>query len=207
MTFELFEHSVFKTSIYSTFLEQIDLHTLISAIEDLEKNNKGRLVSNKGGFQSIMFNNTNYDNSAVFHLFETHINPIVRKVCEQWSLPWSGEQLCYWYNINRKYNYNAQHWHPRSYISGVFYIRVPADSGNITFLRSDNETDRMSFIADYLDENKKTVNNPYINMHHWIPPAVNKLILFPGHLAHHVDQNLTNDDDDRRISLSFNYFP
>lgn len=207
MKHELFEHPVFKNSLYSTFLNKIDLDALVRVTELLEEKDLSRQVSNKGGFQSVLFNNPNYDNPVVYDLFELNITPIVRGICDKWSLPWSGENLCYWYNVNRKYNYNSQHWHPRSYISGVFYIRVPKNSGNITFLRSDNETDRMSFIADFLQHNGRETDNPYINMHHWIPPAVNKLILFPGHLAHHVDQNLTDEIDDRRISISFNYFP
>lgn len=207
MKHELFEHPVFKTSLYSTFLQKIDTSSLIKITELLEQENKGRIISNKGGFQSIMFNNPNYDNPVAYDLFELHIIPIVKNICKQWSLPWIGQKLCYWYNVNRKYNYNTQHWHPNSYVSGVFYIKVPENSGHITFLRSDNEVDRMSFIADHLTDAGKSIDNAYINMHHWIPPAVNKLILFPGHLAHTVEQNLTTDEDDRRISLSFNFFP
>jgi len=37
-------------------------------------------------------------------------------------------------------------------------------------------------------------------------PEEGKLIIFPGHLNHLVEQNNTEDERDERISISFNFY-
>ena len=38
-----------------------------------------------------------------------------------------------WANINPPGGYNMPHIHPNSHFSGVYYIKAPKDSGNISF--------------------------------------------------------------------------
>lgn len=207
MNIEIHENTVFITSIYWTDLLDVDLPSLIVATEILEEIGNGNSKSNRGGFQSEIFHAPNYDNTSVNRFFEIHIRQICRTICEKWKSPFNAEKLCYWYNVNRKYHYNLNHWHPSSYVSGVFYIKVPSNSGNIVFSRPEQEIDRLCSIADSYPNHGKDVISPYLNTHHWMPPCEGRLILFPGHLSHEVSQNLSEDIDDRRISLSFNFYP
>ncbi len=99
-----------------------------------------------------------------------------------------------WCNINGQYSYHAEHLHPFSHISGVFYLSCPADSGAILF--KDPRPGRAMVptpVAQFRPENSMLVN---------IPPEDGKLLMFPSFLEHSVEQNLTTAE---RISMSFNF--
>ena len=126
---------------------------------------------------------------------------------KSWSIDFiDTDRYCYWYNVNRKYNYNTSHIHPSSYVSGVYYTKVPSNSGKIVFERSKSEEDRLHFQQNRILAGTINPNNNRVNTEHWFTPQEGMLILFPGHLSHAVEQNLTNDKDDARVSLSFNFF-
>ena len=74
------------------------------------------------------------------------------------------------------------------------------------FLRSQLEVDRMHFIGETLFRNKIDIDSPHLFTEYRIVPAEGQLLLFPGHLSHYVEQNNTEESDDRRISLSFNFY-
>ena len=200
----LTETPLFVTSCYSTYLKGIDHKNIIDCIEQIENTVQGRNRSNSGGYQSESY--LNYDNQYTALLFEEHIIPAVQHVGKQWLLPSTLEKKHYWYNVNRRYTFNWPHVHPHSYISGVFYLKVPKASGNIVFERSTVETDRMSFITDAYIERKLDIDHPNINTQYMFAPKEGMLLLFPGHLSHYVTPNITEETDDRRISLSFNFF-
>lgn len=200
------EHSIFISSCYTTYLQPLNHNLLIEIVENLEKISTSNRRSNRGGWQSLPYEKTRIDNGITMNLFSKFIEPLAQKIVDSWGLPLELQTYNYWYNINRKYNYNSAHTHPTSYISGVYYIKVPVDSGRILFDRSENESDRLHFQTRYLLENSLSVDNPRINTEHWFRPEEGMLLLFPGHLKHSVEQNLTTSVDDRRISLSFNFF-
>ena len=112
----------------------------------------------------------------------------------------------YWYNVNPKYSSNREHAHHNSFLSGVYYIKVPKNSGNIMFLRSQVEADRLNFISEILFANNTDIDTPHLFTEYRMVPQEGLLLLFPGHLSHYVEQNNTEESDDRRISLSFNFF-
>lgn len=197
----LFISSIAKAMVYG-----FDKAKLIQYILELEKNMDSAQRSNAGGWQSQHFDNQGFDNPCAAELLQELLMPILDQTAETWGYP-KTKNLSYWYNVNRKYNYNHSHYHPHALLSGVIYLKVPSNSGKITFLRSALEADRMDFITTYqFETNELCPDNPNINVLHWEHPQENLLILFPGHLSHHVDQNLTDDPDDVRISISFNYF-
>lgn len=203
---DLTEHLIFVNSVFTTYLSNIDHKTIIQSIEKIEKNYPSNKRSNRGGYQSPPFEGNNFDNNATMYLFQRYIVPAAQRISEAWNLPTEIDKFSYWYNVNKKYNYNTTHPHPNSYISGVYYLKVPANSGNIIFERSRDESDRMHFITSRIVANGNHTNNNRINTEHWFYPSEGLLVMFPGHLLHSVDQNLTDDDDDTRISLSFNFF-
>jgi uncharacterized protein (TIGR02466 family) len=200
------EHPIFISSCYNTYLEHIDNKSLTEFITKLEKTDPSNARSNKGGWQSIPVDETRIDNAITLELFNTAIIPMAQKIINSWAMPKELSNYSYWYNVNRRYNYNSAHMHPDSYLSGVYYVKVPAGSGRIVFDRPQTEADRMTFQTQWFLHNSITVNNPRINTEHWFVPEEGMLLMFPGHLTHGVEQNLSTDEDDRRISLSFNLY-
>lgn len=203
---KLTENVLFVTSCVTTYVKSINHSKIISNIEDIQRTSSGNKLSNEGGWQSLVIQSPAFDNQETSNLFLNYIIPSAREVAKLWSLPLRDSNVGYWYNVNYKYSSNREHTHPNAFLSGVYYLKVPNDCGNITFLRAESEYDKMEFIHTRLTQQELVVDNTRINAEHWIQPEEGLLILFPGYLKHYVRQNLTNDLDDRRISLSFNFW-
>jgi uncharacterized protein (TIGR02466 family) len=99
-----------------------------------------------------------------------------------------------WGNINPKYGFNTTHSHPSCLWSGVYYLQVPENCGNIYFV--DPIKPRIHYGAQYNNENSELASTSI-----FYKPQVSKLIIFPAYLEHFVRPNLSDTD---RISLSFN---
>jgi uncharacterized protein (TIGR02466 family) len=138
--------------------------------------------SNYGGWQSEA---DLYCNS-VFKPLCQHISTVCFKLfgkdCTTIHQMWAG--------INKKYDHNVIHNHGAQYnISGVYYLKVPEDSGNIVFrdprpvatLISDRTLFGMSECETFI---------PYSGL----------LLLFPSFLDHYVTPSNSEDD---RIAISF----
>jgi uncharacterized protein (TIGR02466 family) len=200
-TIPLFQSSVAYGKIFG-----FDKKNLVNEILKLETTADSNLRSNAGGYQSTSFDIKAADNPYASELFKDTVMPILNEVATSWGFP-VAKNLSYWYNVNRKYNYNHSHYHPQAILSGVLYLKVPTNSGKITFTRASSEADRLDFLtAWHYETNQLVLDNPNTNVLHSKEPEENLLIIFPGHLEHYVEQNLTEDLDDSRISVSFNYF-
>ena len=125
-------HSLFACPV---LIENLDIKNtpLRIYIEGLSKKSKGREISNEGGWQS---NNIPFtDDMKIF-------GPLCEKIisnCQQYILASSlNNSKRYginnmWANINKYKDSNMTHCHPFSVISGVYYVKVPKDSGGIEF--------------------------------------------------------------------------
>lgn len=197
---------LFTTSVARGYIYEYDRENLVKIILDKEKSDSSNKRSNAGGWQSFHCDNSKFDNIYVEALFNTQIMPILDSVADAWAFP-KTPNLSYWYNVNRKGNYNHAHYHPGAVLSGVFYIKIPKDSGRIMFLRAASESDRMDFLTQWQVEKNITLSGGSdLNVMYEHVPEENLLLIFPGHLEHYVSQNNTPDLDDARISISFNYF-
>lgn len=203
---QIIEHNLFVTSCYVTYLNDIDNLKITDQALHHEKNSSSNKRSNKGGYQTEPIFEHKADCPEVLKLFQTAIGPAAQKISNLWNLNKEMDTFSYWYNVNRRYNYNTPHIHPHSFISGVYYVKVPTNSGNIIFDRAQSEIDRLQFQQTHIQSTGVRSDNNRINTEHWFVPKEGMLIMFPGHLSHSVDQNLTRDQDDTRISLSFNFF-
>ena len=81
-------------------------------------------------------------------------------------------------------------------LSGVFYPKVPSNSGDICFISSqdtwiDSNTEPKVTGFDDLNSRKKTFT-----------PRQGMLLMFPAHLRHYVT---ASKSDDERLSISFDY--
>jgi uncharacterized protein (TIGR02466 family) len=182
----------FKTSIFTAQFE--DTSWLIPKILELSLHQKTTTVSNMGGWQSIKYNTLEelpYMKPIISTIAESLI-PLYKRMGIKSQEIRLGN---FWFNINRKYSYNLTHNHPGSYFSAVLYSKVPKNSGNITFVRPDDLPNYV-FDVEYTEDNWTE---------YFIEPKDNLLIIFPAWLNHFVGQNLTEDEDDCRISIAFNF--
>jgi uncharacterized protein (TIGR02466 family) len=97
----------------------------------------------------------------------------------------------FWINENYKHSYNISHTHPGAHLSGVYYLEIPENSGNIFFEDFNKQfTNLYSFFEGEDFYCQYTVEN-----------CNNQLIIFPSNILHGVQKSLSNQP---RISVSFN---
>ena len=155
-----------------------------------KKEPKGVSVSNRGGWQSEGFEVINEDDVLQLFLINCLSNfPPIKE-----SVQLRGYA---WININKPGDYNIKHVHPTNNLSGVLWIKAPQNSGDIIF---DSPNVFESFLENksYTDDFKKSCN---IDDSYHFYPTEGRIIVFPSHLSHHVQENKSNED---RISVSFN---
>ena len=102
-----------------------------------------------------------------------------------------------WININPKNASNRDHIHPASHLAGVWWIKVPPDSGRL-FFNCPHWFEQFHEMCSYSDEFKEfssTYPDYYLN------PYEGGIIIFPSSLFHRVEESKSNKD---RISVSFN---
>lgn len=98
-----------------------------------------------------------------------------------------------WMNRNQKGQSHHEHIHPNSIVSGVFYFQISPQLPPIQF--------RNTRTRDFsLSVNK---HNNFNSATFLLPLNAGELIIFPSTLTHSVP---VNQNDEERISLSFNTF-
>ena len=192
----MFKKNIFEIPVWhvnltnNVNLENIEKYCL--AIEDQEKS---RVISNEGGFQSNDIDLKNapelYD---LFNAIEIESNKfsdhIKVKHCELGNL---------WVNINYYLNSNQTHRHANAIFSGVFYghTKFNENSGRIMFRHP---------CSDYMAVNWDGIQtgefNPSNSLTWTFPAHPCDLIIFPSWLEHRVEPNFAKDY--KRISISFN---
>ena len=182
---------IFKTSIWNTSLS-LDLNSLNLEIKKIIEKDKGREISNEGGYQS---NNIEYKKYTHLSFLSKIIEINVKEYKKSLGLKENFVLDNMWINVNKYKDFNISHAHPNCSISGVFYIKCPKESGNIVFENSNANI--MSSVWES-DTDKYTLNTSS----KWnITPQENLLLLFPAYLNHYVRPNMNKEE---RISLSFN---
>tara|TARA_R100000655_G_C2926778_1_gene183284 strand:+ start:37 stop:603 length:567 start_codon:yes stop_codon:yes gene_type:complete len=183
--------NIFITSIWNVSLN-FNLDNLKKEINKITNTDKGRIISNQGGYQS---NDINMKTN-------THINFLSKAIIDnanyfkkQLDLEDKSILQNMWINKNYFKDYNTLHNHPNSCISGVYYVQCSKESGAITF-----ENPNADGIG-YAWENKIIKYNNNTSSSWTITPTPNQLLLFPAFLKHFVKPNLTKEE---RISISFN---
>lgn len=185
--------SIFVTPMFHDFLN-LETSILEECAYRLQGQSEGRKKSNRLGWQS---NDIQYDEDL--DLLVSEINNKLTEIQKYCNIVDPNKLVMdnLWFNINSKYSYNRSHIHAKSFFSGVYYVKVPENSGNLNF-RNPSNLQRLfvNEINDCLNE----INN--FTAQNWvIQPKNNMLVLFPSWLEHDVDQNLSDDD---RISIAFN---
>ena len=104
---------------------------LMADISDLRTEIKSIKRSNELGWHSP----TNMHKRDVFKPLCDCIDQMAATVADSMNMRKDRSLVIetFWVNINPKYAYNALHDHPQSVVSGVYYVQVDDQSGNLRF--------------------------------------------------------------------------
>jgi hypothetical protein len=176
----------------------IDFEKVKDEIYRVRSVDKGRKISNYGGWQS-----NDLDLSQ-----DTEMNKLMKNIEEAASYcfddvgarPSANRKITdYWININKKGDSNIPHVHALSTFSGVVYIECEEDSGNILF---HNNAAENYYYLELTHSKDKDKNNPYQFSHVFYSCIKYRVLIFPSILLHSVEPNKSDKD---RISLAFNF--
>lgn len=107
-----------------------------------------------------------------------------------------------WANINRRGDYHNLHNHPRSYLSGTYYVCMPDPAEIGRGNRSDLNPGAISFYDPRAQANMLAIRgDAQIDPEYRVNPEPGLLLLWPSFLHHMVHPNMS---DQIRISVSFN---
>jgi len=202
----------FKVPDYKTLNEN-----LISEIYTLkEENEQGLFRSNYGGWHSKEFNRIIKNNEVDAGLkmkmktsgtgwYSEYGNKNFKDLTKIISNFFSKEILnidgiiepcTLWALVNGKDDYNEGHTHGRdTYYSGVYYVKIPKNSGNLYFMDMHWDPHLMVSYPDIYKSDKSIKEVE-------IKSEEGDLYLFKGKVPHRVGKNFSNED---RISISFNF--
>ena len=96
-------------------------------------------------------------------------------------------------------DWSHRHYHTNSIFSGIYYLNVYSNSGNIVFEKSEHYQN--CFVSTYQPDLEfcNHINNAIAN----IKPVNGTLLIFPSQLLHRVEKNMSKND---RYCISFDVF-
>tara|TARA_R100001163_G_scaffold23804_1_gene19885 strand:+ start:1599 stop:2177 length:579 start_codon:yes stop_codon:yes gene_type:complete len=183
--------SFFPTMIYGKDVN-LDINLFEKEIVAWSKKDPGLIKTNVNGWHS----KTTMHKNSVFKPLVDELYKMQQEVFHEEFLDRFPKLGNMWANINYKDSFNKAHMHANSHFSGVYYVKVPKDSGRLVF-----SDPRLG--ARLVSPKLKSGEIPH---HKWkeiyVDPKENRIIMFPSWLEHLVENNKT---DNARISVSFNF--
>lgn len=183
--------NIFISTVYKTKLN-FNTQSLVEFAYDIKKNNEAKHISNEGGFHSCDLD-----------MSQEPLKDVCEEVlhegnfyCKYLKIAPCKLSMC-WLNINGHKDYNVQHHHIPSFLSAVYYIKVPERSGNIVFINPANVSLSCSWNKSNVIEYNEMNSSQYS-----MEPLDNELYIFPSFLEHFVKPNLSQKN---RISFAFNF--
>ena len=181
--------NIFNEFILTGILQDSELDQLI--IETLEKHcseNKQRVLSNRGGFQTIDINNEIISKKLLdkaTNMLSENFNFV-----KNFTLYLANA----WINKNNSNDYNIPHIHPESDLSGVYYTKTfPGQGGELIFYRDNSKLIDNSKLKNILNHSETQTEITF-------EPKNNTIFIFPSYLTHSVSPSKV----DNRISTAFN---
>ena len=184
---------IFKSFFTTEKLLGINNDELTKYAYYLRAKSDGVIKSNVRGWQSDELSEPNLEIGNLVNVIIENLTPIHTEFGLNDDYRMQLGNL--WININNKSGFNRPHRHPESTVSGVYYVSVPKDSGNIVF-------NHPAVVQSYHINSNTLKESNSINSSTWhITPEAGLLIMFPSWLEHYVEPS--NSDEDR-ISIAFN---
>lgn len=191
------EITPFTTSIYQTTITINE--SIVAGINLLQQDlSNTKTASNVGGWHSRVYsaNDLATDTSIEFIKDSiTQLVPIAQVIYSSLGINKPVKIDGFWFMVNDRNSYNKLHNHLGSWLSGVLYLKTPANSGRINFERPD-------LMYDYLDIDQ--VTDKSVPEYFWNPQP-GDFLLFPSYLKHYVNQNLSIDGDCTRVCIAINF--
>jgi uncharacterized protein (TIGR02466 family) len=185
----------FSTPIWYDIFDNISCDQYNAAInycKNLQNTTPGRDQSNIGGWQSEDLYYRNIINTPLQIYFDL-LRPPVNQAFQALGVERVHALTNIWININQPGSINKEHIHPRSSLSGVFYLTK--NNSSIIFSRNH---DIPWFHLRNLNSNNRTKHSFYEVSY---TPQQGQFIIFPSWLTHRVQPNQSDCD---RISIAFN---
>jgi len=177
---------LFSTPVWSKILE----HNFDELKQKILNKNFGKSViaSNNGGYQSPDVGNSQDETiKKLLSILQSKLDEVI----EECKLRRKYDVGNCWINVNYKGHYNNPHYHPKSLLTGILYLEIEDDMGDLILFRPD-------LMKHYTDEISA---NPDLFQVINIKPKKNSLIIFPSWVEHKVE---VNNSDKPRISFAFN---
>jgi len=187
-------HEIFPIPVYEADLD-LDIVEMERLCNEHQGQTDNRKVSNAGGFQShISLLNNNF--KELITKLEYHAQIYSKTFLTK-------QKQCLdtlWLNVNGYKSSNISHVHPGCNISGCYYVKVPSESGSITFEHP--AIDVLHWYQARQDISTSEFRR-YSRLVWDFVPKENTLYLFPSWIRHSVraNENLT----EKRISIAFNF--
>lgn len=177
---------IFKDFIHSTKLD-VDCDILKCAAKVFQGHREGVQKSNRGGYQSTMVCGGSTDNAEIDEVVNSCEYYIDMFLDEHFGV--LKKRMGWWLNINSPGDFNVPHNHGKCDVTALFYISAPSQSGCLRLERNDGSS--YSSLYDKVPG----------GMGFTVEPEDGRLYIFPGHIWHWVESNLSSKE---RISISFN---
>lgn len=147
-----------------------------------------------GGFLQLEHPATQWLLKCVNKTVVDYLHHLGQRYQSQW-------QVQSWPNVNRFGDYHDVHNHPHAYLSGTYYVEIPAQQLDLPG-RSDRRPGAISFYDPRPQANMMAIKeDPQIEAEYTILPQAGTLLLWPAFLHHFVHPNLS---EQQRLSVSFN---
>ncbi|MDJ0951372.1 MAG: TIGR02466 family protein [Alphaproteobacteria bacterium] len=150
------------------------------------------------------FMSANYFELDLPHVgwLRNHINQTVQTYFREMGMNYEIRWVIQgWANINRLGDYHEPHNHPRSYLSGTYYVKMPRGTDTESN-RSDVRPNCITFFDPRATANMTAIrDDPYVAYEHTVQPRPGLMMMWPSFVNHFVHPNLSKDT---RISVSFN---
>lgn len=182
---------LFPTRIWSAQCDALSVHHAVwlehlNALRAATPQPAGR--SNRGGWNSAV----TLFQEPLFAPLRSAVTKLVRHAMQQCGQKGSWQvSLAGWANMHDTGGYNTLHLHPGNLLSGVYYLKVPPEAGNIVF-RDPKYAAIMTGISG---------DQPFSRNFESVQPTEGQMLLFPSWLEHRVEEN---NAEEPRVSIAFN---
>lgn len=196
-TFDLFSTPIGTANLTPAVASRLNREILkdVSVIQKLDR--EGRDWSKKnyvGGYTSYSSITDIHERFAPFMELKERIDKEVKKFIKTLNVDLQGRRVkmttC-WINVMPPHVHHSLHLHPLCFISGTYYVQVPAGSGSLKM-----EDPRMGL---FMGAPPRRPSSPYF---HEINPKPGQIVLWESWLRHEVS---ANRGQGTRVSVSFNY--
>ena len=172
---------MFPSPVWSTKVD-FDNDLLEREIYEYQQHKPNQIYSNRGGYQGDLFYNQDWVDMVAANCPRRDDKPISDIVVYPWC------------NINPKGAYNIRHVHNDTniFLSGVYYVKVPENSGTIRFWDPRGALIHFQRDQEYFNDDIA---------YEEIIPEPGLLLYFPTWIEHEVTPNEVDED---RITISFN---